>query len=459
MPWPIGTVRRGARGLLAGLICCAFWAAPAAADWPEQLDGHGGPVQGIAFADESGAALTASFDYSVILWSLEGEAPEIRHRLLGHDAAVNDVAFRPGAGQALSASDDGTIALWDLEDGELLERFSAGGDRVFDVTISEDGRLAASAGWDRTARLWDLEAREAGAVMEGHDGPVNAVILSPDASRLYTASQDGTIRSWDAETGAPLRRIHHHGWGVNVLLMVSGGEELLFGAVDGSVHVIDIESGETLRELGQHDGPVLAAAADAAEEMAVVSGADGHMRVYRLADWTMQHDHHNPYGPIWAVAFTPDGRMVYHGGLDDYVIGLQIDPRQRFEAAAGDFPRRFQLTGDMDLGERQFVRKCSVCHTLTPDGANRAGPTLYGVFGRQAGTLSGYDYSDALKESDIVWNEETIAELFDHGPDVVTPGTKMPIQRLRDEEERTALVAFLKEATDAEEEEEADAPH
>jgi cytochrome c len=180
---------------------------------------------------------------------------------------------------------------------------------------------------------------------------------------------------------------------------------------------------------------------------AAVAGADGHLRVYRVADWTMHHDHVNPYGPIWAVAFTSDGSMIYHGGLDDYVIGLQIDPPADFEPAVGEFPRRFKPIEEMELGERQFARKCSVCHTLTPDDANRAGPTLYRLFGREAGTLPGYSYSDALLESDIIWTEETVAELFDKGPDVVTPGTKMPIQRIRDEEELVALVDFLKEAT------------
>jgi cytochrome c len=302
-------------------------------------------------------------------------------------------------------------------------------------------------------RIFELEARAPGPLLSGHEGHVNAVAFSPDGSRLYSGAQDGTIRLWDTATGEMLRVIHRHGWSVNVLHVVPGGEYLLFGAVDGAAWVLDAESGDVLRELGYHDGPVLAADIHPEEGAAAVAGADGHLRVYRVADWTMHHDHSNPYGPIWAVAFTSDGSMIYHGGLDDYVIGLQIDPPPDFEAAVGEFPRRFKPNEEMDLGERQFARKCSVCHTLTPDDANRAGPTLYRLFGREAGTLPGYPYSDALLASDIIWTEETVAELFDHGPDVVTPGTKMPIQRIRDEEELAALVEFLKEATAGSEEE------
>ena len=89
-------------------------------------------------------------------------------------------------------------------------------------------------------------------------------------------------------------------------------------------------------------------------------------------------------------------------------------------------------------------RRCVACHTLTPDGGNRAGPTLHGIFGRRIGTVAGYPYSPALAGGDLVWTEETVGRLFALGPDVVTPGTKMPIQRIPDAAERAALIGFLR---------------
>ena len=98
-------------------------------------------------------------------------------------------------------------------------------------------------------------------------------------------------------------------------------------------------------------------------------------------------------------------------------------------------------------GEKQFAKKCSVCHTLIPDGKRRAGPTLYKLFGRKAGTLEGYKFSKALLESEIIWDEISIHRLFTEGPDMVLPGTKMPIQRMKSSKNRVDLINFLKEAT------------
>ena len=102
-------------------------------------------------------------------------------------------------------------------------------------------------------------------------------------------------------------------------------------------------------------------------------------------------------------------------------------------------------------GERQFKRKCSICHSLTASSARRAGPTLQGLFGRRAGTVRDYSYSDTLDGSDIIWSAATIDSLFDEGPDHFIPGTKMPMQRIAGAEDRQDLIDYLQRATEAKE--------
>ncbi|MGI9384614.1 MAG: c-type cytochrome [Methyloligellaceae bacterium] len=424
-------------------------AARAKARRDADLVGHGGPVRAIALGRDGRRALTGSFDYAMMYWDLTGPKPKILSRFTDHDAAVNAVRFLPGDERALSGSDDGTLGLWDLGTGKLIHRFKGHSAKVVDVAVSPDGRFAASASWDRTVRVWNLETRQPGPVLSGHTGPVNAVAFAVDASsgRLYSAGYDGTVRIWDLASGELKRTLYRHGWGINCLKALPDAGKLLFGALDGQAGVLDVDSGKVSTVLAPHEGPVLALAVRGDAGLAATGGADGVVNVWASDRWAQKERHTNPYGPIWGLAFSPDGKRVYYSGLDDFVTVWQVQPRKPFEDVASPFPRRFQVTKDMSLGERQFARKCSVCHTLKPDDGNRAGPTLYKLFGRKAGSLPGYPYSDALKESDIIWNERTIGLLFDHGPQRVTPGTKMPLQQILDPRKREALIAYLKTAT------------
>ena len=436
-------------GLLAAVVLLPFlcglaYLATAAAN---NLEGHGGPVKAIAMSADGSTALTGSFDYSMIQWKLDGDRPEIVNRFEDHDAAVNAVEYVPGTDWAISGGDDGSIRIWNLKNTELVHHFEGHTHKVVDVAVSPDGRYAASAGWDRIVRVWDLEELKPAGVLEGHRDRVNTLEFSSDGGLLYSGGIDGAVMQWNVRQAVLLRRLIAYGWGVNVLRMLPDDTQILFGSIDGTVNVLDIATGEIERTLTTHEGPVLSAVVSARYGIAASGGGDGKINVWAIEGWEVKKTHDNPYGPVWAMAMTADGRSFYYGSLDDFAIQWNMIPGQPFDEVSSRYPRRFQVGTDVDLGERQFARKCSICHTLTADGANRAGPTLYKVFGRRAGTLSGYIYSEALKKSDIIWNEETIGQLFGEGPQEVVPGTKMPLQKMTNAEERKALITFLKEAT------------
>ncbi len=425
------------------------------AEEPANLVGHGGPVKTVQLNREGTRALTGSFDYSMIYWDVSGAVPKILARFDEHDGAVNAVRFLPGGKRALSAGDDGIVRLWDLETGKQVHAFKGHTAKIIDIAVSPDGRLAATASWDRSARIWDLEKFQEGPVLKGHTGPVNAVVFTSRdgvTEAFYSASYDGTVRLWNLETGAAVRPVYRHGWGINCLKALPDPGKLLFGSLNGAAGVVDIETGEVSTVLNPHEGPVLALAVSARHKLIATGGGDGGVNIWSMEDWGLKEQHQNPYSPIWGLAFTGDAKRIYYSGLDDFATLWQVSPRQPFETVEGRFPRRFQAREDMSLGELQFARKCSVCHTISPEGGNRAGPTLFGVFGRKAGSVPGYAYSPALLGSDIIWTEETIGRLFDHGPQHVTPGSKMPLQQIEDVTKRNALIAYLKAASTGEKE-------
>lgn len=97
---------------------------------------------------------------------------------------------------------------------------------------------------------------------------------------------------------------------------------------------------------------------------------------------------------------------------------------------------------DTENGRRVFAR-CRSCHTLPEGGPNLTGPNLWGVFGRQAGSLEGYNYSPALREAAFTWTAEQLDQWL-NDPRGFLPGNKMAFAGVRDETDRRDLIAWLK---------------
>ena len=95
--------------------------------------------------------------------------------------------------------------------------------------------------------------------------------------------------------------------------------------------------------------------------------------------------------------------------------------------------------GDPAAGEAVYSR-CMACHALE---YNRTGPKHCGLFGRRAGSVPGFEYSDAMKRSKLVWNEKTL-DRFLANPVKAVPGTSMTYAGVPDAKERAALIAYLK---------------
>ena len=112
-------------------------------------------------------------------------------------------------------------------------------------------------------------------------------------------------------------------------------------------------------------------------------------------------------------------------------------------ALAADAPDEATLK----LGQRVFLL-CRSCHTTEEDGGNKVGPNLWHVFGRKAGTAPDFNYSAAVKNSGIVWDEKTINEWLTKPRDFL-PGNKMAFRGVDKEEDRKALIAYLKQETGA----------
>jgi len=99
-------------------------------------------------------------------------------------------------------------------------------------------------------------------------------------------------------------------------------------------------------------------------------------------------------------------------------------------------------SGDAAAGEKVF-KKCKACHVVDAE-KHKTGPHLVNIMGRTAGSADGFKkYSDAMKSSGIVWNEETL-DAYLENPKAYVKGTRMAFAGLRKEEDRVNVIAYLK---------------
>jgi cytochrome c len=99
------------------------------------------------------------------------------------------------------------------------------------------------------------------------------------------------------------------------------------------------------------------------------------------------------------------------------------------------------LAQDATAGATVF-HQCAICHSIGPNAANKIGPELNGLDGRHSASAANFNYSDAIKKSGIVWNEDTFKK-FIAAPQQTIPGTKMPFAGLKDPKQVNDVWAYL----------------
>jgi cytochrome c len=95
---------------------------------------------------------------------------------------------------------------------------------------------------------------------------------------------------------------------------------------------------------------------------------------------------------------------------------------------------------DPAQGKKAF-QECAACHATT-QGTNGVGPSLFGVVGRKAGSVSGFNYSSAVKSSKLTWTAQNL-DAFIANPQQKVPGNHMPYPGMSDAQERAALIGYL----------------
>ena len=99
---------------------------------------------------------------------------------------------------------------------------------------------------------------------------------------------------------------------------------------------------------------------------------------------------------------------------------------------------------DIAAGKAVFQR-CLICQTIKAGAGSKVGPDLHGIFGRKAGSADHFAYSEAMRASGIVWNDETLSRFLGN-PRKAIPGNRMAFPGIKDDMDLTNLLAYLHQA-------------
>jgi len=103
------------------------------------------------------------------------------------------------------------------------------------------------------------------------------------------------------------------------------------------------------------------------------------------------------------------------------------------------------IDGDLERGRKLYLQ-CRACHSLKENEPHKIGPNLFKIIGSKAGSMKGYNYSDALSKSEIVWTIENL-DLWLEKPYEIIPGNKMVFSGMRKQEDRNDLIAYIDDQT------------
>ncbi len=357
------------------------------------------PVE-VGAISPDGRLVATSQEKSIQVWKVRDGKPSAT--LLGCKGQVRALAFN-SSGDRLAAGDDRLVRVWDLSGpGELLWTGRAHRYPVRTLCFGPDGILASGSA-DHTAWLWDVRTGATLGKPLEHQDSVQALCFSGGGKRLLAGSADGTATLWDVRSGRRLGPPLEHQDAAWATAFSPTADTVLTGTRDGSLRLWK-PAREALpyRELSHADDAVLAAALspDPSAPLLVTGGSRGMVRVWnvqtdeRLFPPPSHSDRAAHADDVWAVSFSPDGRLFATGSRDGTV---KIWDANRFEVVRALDDWNLSAGEPGKTGSQRRVRSLAFSsdgrHLLVGGGGGQGAAVLWQVDGT----------GRVLHEGDTVW--------------------------------------------------------
>ncbi len=285
------------------------------------LRGHGHKVQSVAFHPRGDRVASGDWDGEVRIWSSRGDLLATWHQ---HKSAVYCVAFSPDGKLLASAGSNGNIKVAELATGKVVQSLTGHAGAVLSVAFSPDGRSLAYGGGDSTVRVWDVEAGLQRIIFRGHTAAVEEVHFSPDGQRLVSVSPGrGMVKVWDLTDHPEHATFARTGADVEAIAFPPGGRQVVSVTVGGRLQTWDADTGvlQTERRLPLSEQEVSPGVpvcfAPGAARLAGRSRQDPALvKSWDVATGAETAVFRGHTLPVTCVHFSADGRRLATAGCD-----------------------------------------------------------------------------------------------------------------------------------------------